>query len=144
MARKKTSVKKTTKLLAFLFAVIVSGFFTKEAVIKEYAEPVKGVIEGKVSKVTDGDTLTIINSDNKLVKIRLYGIDAPETKQEFGLNSKAFLSEQINVKYVMVDVIDIDRYKRSVGRIFVDDLDINKAMVENGYAWVYAQYIKIP
>jgi endonuclease YncB( thermonuclease family) len=51
--------------------------------------PVKGIIAGKVTKVSDGDTLTIINSDNKLAKIRLYGIDSPETKQEFGLNSKA-------------------------------------------------------
>ncbi|AKL98090.1 thermonuclease family protein [Endomicrobium proavitum] len=144
MAKKKASVKKTTKLLAFLFAIIVSGFFAKETVVKDYAEPVKGVIAGKVTKIADGDTLTIINSDNKLVKIRLYGIDAPETKQEFGSNSKQFLSSQINGKYITVDVIDIDKYKRSVGRVFIDDLDINREMVKNGYAWVYSQYMKLP
>lgn len=92
MARKKTSIKKTTKLIAFSLALIASGFFAKEAVIKEYAPPVKGIIAGKVTKISDGDTLTIVNSDNKLVKIRLYGIDSPETKQEFGTNSKEFLS----------------------------------------------------
>jgi len=144
MVKKKTSVKKTTTLLAFLFAMVVSGFFAKEAVIKEYAPPVKGIISGTVTKISDGDTLTIINSENKLVKVRLYGIDSPETKQEFGSNAKDFLSNQINGKYITIDVIDIDRYKRSVGRIFLDDLDINRAMVENGYAWVYSQYCKIP
>jgi micrococcal nuclease len=79
-----------------------------------------------------------------LVKIRLYGIDAPEKKQEFGLNSQEFLSNHIKGRYITVDVIDIDRYKRSVGRVFIDDLDINRIMIENGYAWVYSQYIKIP
>jgi endonuclease YncB( thermonuclease family) len=144
MAKKKTSVKKTTKLLAFLFAMLVSGFFAKETVIKEYAPPIKGIISGTVSKISDGDTLTIINSDKKLVKIRLYGIDSPETKQKFGSDSKEFLANKINGKYITVDVIDIDRYKRSVSRIFLDDLDINRAMIENGYAWVYSQYCKIP
>jgi endonuclease YncB( thermonuclease family) len=131
---KKNFCEEKTKLLAFLFAAVVSGFFTKEVVIKDYAEPVKWHIEGKVSKISDGDTLTILNSDNKLVKIRLYGIDAPETRQEFGSNSKEFLSNQINGKHITVEVIDIDRYKRSVGRVFIDDLEINKIMVENGYA----------
>ena len=144
MAKKKTSVKKTAKLLVFLFAALVSGFFAKETVIKDYAEPVKGVISGKLIKVIDGDTLTIANADNKIVKIRLYGIDAPETKQEFGANSKEFLSNRIKGKEITVNVIDIDRYKRSLGRVFIDDLDINKEMVENGYAWVYPQYIKLP
>ena len=143
MAKKKISVKKTDKLFAFLFVLIASGFFAKETVIKEYATPVKCIVSGKVMKVSDGDTLTIVNADKKLVKIRLYGIDSPETKQEFGIKSKEFLSGQINGKYVTVDVIDIDRYKRSFGRIFLDDLDINKIMVENGYAWVYSQYCKI-
>jgi endonuclease YncB( thermonuclease family) len=119
-------------------------FAINEPVIKEYAEPVKCAIVGTVSKVSDGDTLTIINADNKLVKIRLYEIDAPEKKQEFGLNSQEFLSGHIYGKYITVDVIDIDRYKHSVSRVFINDLDINRIMVENGYAWVYSQYIKIP
>jgi endonuclease YncB( thermonuclease family) len=58
--------------------IVVSGFFAKETVVKDYAEPVKEVIADEVTKIADGDTLTILNSDNKLVKIRLYGIDAPE------------------------------------------------------------------
>ena len=144
MAKRKTSVKKKTKLIALLFAVVVSGFFAKESVIKEYAEPIKGVVAGKVTKVADGDTLTIINADNKLVKIRFYGIDAPETKQEFGLDSKKFLTDKIFGKYITVDVIDIDQYKRSVGRVFLDNIDVNRLMIEDGYAWVYSQYCKIP
>ena len=144
MAKRKKSMKKTRKLIIFLIAAIFSGFFAKESVIKEYAPPVKGIIAGKVIKVSDGDTLTIKNTDNKLVKIRLYGIDAPEIKQDFGPDSKVFLSNNISGRYITVDVLDIDQYKRSVGRVFLDDTDINRLMIEDGFAWVYPQYCKIP
>ncbi|MCA6069578.1 MAG: thermonuclease family protein [Endomicrobium sp.] len=50
----------------------------------------------------------------------------------------------MNGKYITVDVIDIDRYKRSVGGVFLDDLDTNREMIENGYAWVYSRYMKLP
>ncbi|MCL2335223.1 MAG: thermonuclease family protein, partial [Endomicrobia bacterium] len=46
--------------------------------------------------------------------------------------------------YITADVIDIDQYKRSVGRVFLDGADINRMMVEEGFAWVYPQYCKIP
>jgi endonuclease YncB( thermonuclease family) len=144
MAKRKSSKKKNIKLLFLIFAFLISGFFAKEELTKEYAQPVIGVISGKVVKVSDGDTLTIATDENKLVKIRLYGIDSPEKKQNFGDKAQDFLSQQIKDKYVTVDVIDIDQYKRSVGRVFIDDVDINREMVKEGYAWVYTQYCKIP
>ena len=43
---------------------------------------------GKVVKVSDGDTITILTSDKTQYKIRLNDIDAPEKKQAFGNKSK--------------------------------------------------------
>lgn len=136
--------KKTKKLIGLLFAFILSSFFIKESVTKEYADPVIGTISGTVNKVNDGDTITILNSDNKLIKIRLYGIDSPELDQEHGKNAKLFLSHYTSGQYITVDVLDIDRFDRSVGRVYLNDIDINRIMVEEGHAWVYQKYCKIP
>lgn len=43
-----------------------------------------GELQGKVIKITDGDTVNVLTSDNETHKIRLSGIDAPEKKQAFG------------------------------------------------------------
>ena len=49
-------------------------------------------LTGKVVKITDGDTLVVLDASRQQHKIRLAGIDAPETKQPFGKRSKEALS----------------------------------------------------
>ena len=49
----------------------------------------------KVVKVSDGDTITVLTQNKESIKVRLYGIDAPETKQDFGKASKQYLSSLI-------------------------------------------------
>lgn len=137
-------VKKNLYKLAFMLAAaFFSGLFVKETALKEYARPVSGIISGTVIKINDGDTLTIINGENKRVKIRLYGIDSPELDQSHGQNAKRFLSEKVLEKNITAEILDIDRYKRCVGRVFSDGTDINRMMVEEGHAWVYARYCEI-
>lgn len=58
---------------------------------------------GKVIKVTDGDTVNVLTSDNETHKIRLSGIDAPEKKQAFGNRSKQALADLIDGKIVNVE-----------------------------------------
>ncbi|EDI0481691.1 nuclease, partial [Salmonella enterica subsp. enterica serovar Typhimurium] len=48
--------------------------------------------EAKVVKIIDGDTITALDGQNTNIKIRLYGIDAPESKQAFGQKAKQALS----------------------------------------------------
>jgi endonuclease YncB( thermonuclease family) len=43
-----------------------------------------------------------------------------------------------------VVVQDIDRYGRTIGRVFVGGVDVNAALVEQGAAWVYRRYAKDP
>jgi len=52
------------------------------------------------------------------------------------------LGDKVFQQTVRVEVIDIDRYKREVGRIYLGDRFINMEMVRDGFAWRYVQYDK--
>jgi endonuclease YncB( thermonuclease family) len=80
-------------------------------------------IEGRVVSVTDGDTITVLDSNNTQHKIRLSDIDAPEKKHPFGQRSKESLSDFVFNKPVTVDTNKQDRYQRSVGRVLVGGVD---------------------
>lgn len=97
-------------------------------------------LEGRVVKVYDGDTITLLDKDMQQHRIRFYGIDAPEKSQSFGKRSQENLANMIAGKMVDVDVQAEDRYGRSVGIVYLDDVDINKRQVADGYAWAYMQY----
>ena len=99
---------------------------------------------GKVVKIADGDTLTLL-TDGRQIKVRLAEIDTPEKGQPFGNKAKQALAGMVFGKQVNVIVVDIDRYGRTVGQIVrVDGLDVNAALVEEGFAWVYRKYAKRP
>lgn len=78
------------------------------------------------------------------VKVRLHGIDAPESKQAFGTRVKQELSELAFGKGARVEIVEKDRYGRIVGRVFVGTLDVNREMVRRGFAWWYHSYAKKP
>ena len=97
-------------------------------------------ISGKVISVADGDTLTILNSENIQIKVRLAAIDAPEKAQAFGNRSKQSLSDMCFGRLAKVDVVDTDRYGRTVGTVTCGDTQANDAQVASGMAWVYRKY----
>jgi endonuclease YncB( thermonuclease family) len=94
-------------------------------------------INGKVVKVTDGDTVTVLTSNNKQEKVRLDGIDAPEKGQDFAEKSKQYLSSLVAGKSVRVEYKSKDRYGRILGTVYVGNLNVNEAMVREGLAWQY-------
>ncbi|WP_169976127.1 thermonuclease family protein [Campylobacter sp. RM16191] len=96
----------------------------------------------KVVKVSDGDTISVLTEDKKQIRIRLYGIDAPELKQSFGRASKSFLSNKIAGKIVLINQNGKDRYSRILATVYLEDEDINAYMVDNGYAWAFEKYSK--
>ena len=100
------------------------------------------VLIGKVVGITDGDTITVLDKDKVKHKIRLMGIDAPEKSQDFGAASKQALSNYIYQKTVSVDYKKLDKYKRKVGKVILDNQDICLAMIERGMAWHYKDYEK--
>jgi endonuclease YncB( thermonuclease family) len=99
-------------------------------------------LTGKVVKVTDGDTVQVLDASKRLYKIRLSGIDAPETGQAYGRKAKAYLLQLVARKRVQVEWNKRDRYKRIVGKIIHDGRDVNLAMVRAGLAWWYRKYAR--
>jgi endonuclease YncB( thermonuclease family) len=100
--------------------------------------------EGTVTHVADGDTITVITSNQTKLRIRMVGIDAPETPkgtkfpgQPYGKEAEAYLKQLIEAKRVKVKIYGVDRYQRLLSIIFLDGKDINRAMIEAGLAEVY-------
>lgn len=93
--------------------------------------------------VSDGDTLTCLQN-KKSIKIRLAEIDAPEKRQPFGQKAKQALSAMVYKRQVQLNIIDKDRYNRTLATVYYQDQNINLTMVEQGMAWAYQQYLQHP
>jgi endonuclease YncB( thermonuclease family) len=117
------------RLLLFA-ALILSAPFTTFA----------GTIIGKAIAVADGDTITVLGTDNTQHKIRLNGIDAPESNQEFGEASKLTLSDLVLDRQVAVVWNRTDRYNRILGTVTVGSFDVGLMQLKVGLAWYFRQY----
>lgn len=98
--------------------------------------------KAKVIKVADGDTITVQKSNGDLVKVRLYGIDCPESDQAYGNAAARFTNKAVLNQSVDVDVIDTDQYGRAVAIVKYGNTSLNAELARNGYAWYYPQYCK--
>jgi endonuclease YncB( thermonuclease family) len=99
---------------------------------------------GTVISVTDGDSITVLKEDKTSIKIRLEGIDCPETKQDFGTKAKQATSQLCFGKKVRVVKTGEDRYKRTLAMVYVGDLCVNEELIRQGMAWHYKKYNKNP
>jgi endonuclease YncB( thermonuclease family) len=95
----------------------------------------------RVVGISDGDTITVLTADKVQHRIRLHGIDAPETGQDFGTRAKQFASELAFGRTVTVRVHSTDRYGRTVADVILPDGRLlNHEMVREGLAWWYRRY----
>jgi endonuclease YncB( thermonuclease family) len=97
-------------------------------------------LTGRVVSIADGDTVTVLDADNVQHRIRLSGIDAPESHQAFGTRSKQNLSELVFGNDVTVTYDKTDQYGRLVGKIVFAGNDVNLMQVKEGMAWHYKEY----
>ena len=96
--------------------------------------------DARVVAIADGDTLTVLRGKEQ-VKVRLYGIDAPEKGQDFGNRARERLGDLAQGETVRVDPVETDRYGRMVARIILPGGEsLNRAMVRDGFAWWYRKY----
>jgi endonuclease YncB( thermonuclease family) len=97
--------------------------------------------QGIVSYVVDGDTLHIrplsTPADAQPRKIRIEGIDAPESCQVYGAQSTAALKQLVHSKTVTVTSKRFDDYGRDVAKITINNVDVGAWMVSKGHAWSY-------
>ena len=94
----------------------------------------------KVLHVSDGDTITVLTQEQKRLKFRLNGIDAPEKNQPYGQISKAHLSELVLDKDINATIHGTDKYGRKIATLYINDTDINAQQVKEGLAWAYVKY----
>ena len=100
------------------------------------------LLYGRVIGVSDGDTLTVLDSSNVQYKVRLSGIDAPEKRQPFGNVSKKSLSDLAFDGQANVYWHKKDRYQRLIGKVYVSGIDVNLEQIKRGMAWYYLKYKK--
>ena len=96
------------------------------------------IIEGR-AVVLDGDTLAV-DQPKGPVRVRLFGIDAPEMRSANGAFARAHLDELIAGATVACAVVEIDRYKRPVARCEANGRDLAAAMAFAGWATSYRVY----
>ena len=99
-------------------------------------------ITGKVMKITDDDTIKILDASNTQHRIRLADIDAPERKQPFGKASTRHLANSTARQVVTVEYGNRVRYGRIVGKILLNGMDLCLEQVRAGYAWHYKKYAR--
>jgi endonuclease YncB( thermonuclease family) len=95
---------------------------------------------GEVVSVANGDTLTVLQGKQR-VKIRLYGIDAPEKGQVFWKRARRAAADAVHGKTVTVQPMGTDRYGQTLAVILMPDgKSLNEHLVREGLAWVFPQY----
>lgn len=98
-------------------------------------------VQGRVVRVSDGDTVVVLDREYVQHKIRLAGIDAPEKGQPFGQRSKQALSACAAGETVRIEGAKRDRYGRLVGKVWAGDTDCNLRQLTLGLAWHYKKYV---
>jgi endonuclease YncB( thermonuclease family) len=100
--------------------------------------------DARVSAVFDGDTIEVVRElgggETKREKIRLAGIDAPERGQPWSRRAKRALSERVLGKPVRVNAVSTDRWGRTVGEVYADDVCVGCELLREGHVWVYRRY----
>jgi endonuclease YncB( thermonuclease family) len=126
----KSMTKRLTTILILLLAASVSCSRPQKTEGSRY----------RVTAIADGDTITVLDANNKSHRIRLQGIDAPERAQAFGPASREHLNDLLFGKVVMLQGEKTDQYGRILCKVLVDGRDANLEQINAGFAWFYRHY----
>ena len=123
-----------------LFVVYMAAFWW---IVRFFLRPrFPMTFKTRVRWVCDGDTIWVKHWFYKHFKVRLLGMDAPESEQRWGKESQRYLEKLVGGKTVTIHAVTRDMYGRWVGRVEVNGKDVSLAMIEAGLAWPYYQYFK--
>lgn len=111
----------------------------EEGLAQKYGTPL--INQGRMTRAADGDTLFVRTPDESLVRIRLYGVDAPELSQPFGKQARDFL-DRWKYRKLGWETVRSDRWGRIVAIVYgpEDGPSINGRLVEAGLAWVSSDF----
>jgi endonuclease YncB( thermonuclease family) len=123
-----------------LFGLIVLALLVVVAILPK---PVATTLEGRARPI-DGDSLVLEGSE-----LRLQGIDAPEARQSCTRNGAAwscgreaarYLARLMRGSSVRCDAYDKDQHSRWLATCWVGDVEINRRLVEQGWAVSFGRY----
>ena len=136
--KKRKTVRKQSPINLLIITVLDLSVFFYDALSELIFSP--PALPGEVVRVADGETLVLKDNDGLDVKVRLFGIDAPESSQAYGKASTEALKELVAGKVISAKVIDIDQYGRRVCIVEAEGINVNAQMLAEGHAWYYAAY----
>lgn len=117
---------------------MIQGVLLLFGILMVDASATQDVFFGKISLVSDGDTLWVRpDAGGPPRKLRIDGIDAPEICQTGGEDSRDALAAYVLNRRVEVAVRRYDDYGRGLARIILEKKDLGAQMVITGYAWSY-------
>jgi endonuclease YncB( thermonuclease family) len=126
-------------LVGALLLCCLGGAFAADDKARGQAQAKAEVWSGWVSWVMDGDTVLLVREGQREpVKLRIEGIDAPETCQPGGREAREALMVLALRKPVQVTDRGQDSYGRQIGRLSADGVDLGAEMVRSGQAWAYS------
>ena len=120
----------------FLSLILILGLCLE--ISSSYAK----VFRGDVTRIADGDTISVLLEDDTNIKVRLAGIDTPELDQPYGLEARDQLVQLVLGQPITCVCTKKDRYERWVCRVSFEDIDVNWMLVRDGFAWWYRYYQK--
>ena len=133
-ARRDTAIRRRFPFFRYIVVIAVS--------FSAFAPAWADVLEGTVIRVSDGDTVVVEEASGTRHKIRLLGIDAPESAQAYGPAATEWLRSRALGAPATVHWQVRDRYQRLVGQVFVHAEDMGLEQIRAGLAWHYRAYAK--
>ncbi len=121
------------------FKRLACGFIAFVSISIAYADE---TVDGKVSRIIDGDSILVIDAKGVEYEVQLEGIDAPEMQQEFGKESTEGLSKLLKGKSVRLTWKSKDNFDRLLAQVYVGDKHINLELIQTGMAWHFKRYNK--
>ncbi len=118
--------------------IIIALFISLSFPLVSHAEK----IFGHVIEVTSGDKLTLLDTSLATHKVRLIGIDAPESSQPYSKESQAKLFSLIHGKKVVVITNNRSHSNVLIGKVLLNKKDINLEQIKHGMAWTSYNYAK--
>lgn len=103
--------------------------------------------DARAVAVLDGDTIDVLREEGgrfERLRIRLSAIDAPERGQPWSRRAREALAKRVLDKPVRINAVTVDRYGRTVGEVYADDVCVGCELLREGHVWVYRRYSDEP
>lgn len=92
-------------------------------------------LHAKVISYASGSSFAVVGANEKLRRVKLTGIDAPERRQRFATEARQLAAQWLSTKPIDIAIDGTDKDARIVGRVMVDGRDVALALIEAGLAW---------